>query len=186
MVWRILGEVWLRWHWLCGFIILVLSESKCTITHWRENVSETRWISTATMQLRLYAMYDKSRTILVLLTTVFLTSIGSTLGLILEVVSKEKSEFYGSSRDSSALFFDYHWNLRPAFEVSSHPIPGLQICFSPSFPVYVSYFWVPTLVFEALLFILCLLKGIAYIRAYNSLTRMGAVLFRDSILYFFV
>ena len=96
VIWLLQGQVWSRWHWLCGFIIIALSESTYTIIHQWGNVNEARWISTATMQLRLYAMYNKSRTIVVLLTTFFLASIGCTLGLILELVSREKGELCGS------------------------------------------------------------------------------------------
>ena len=94
VIWLLQGQVWSRWHWLCGFIIIALSESTYTIIHQWGNVNEARWISTATMQLRLYAMYEKSRTILFFLVTFFVGNLGSTFVMLCALSIKGIGEQY--------------------------------------------------------------------------------------------
>ena len=142
------------------------------------------------MQLRLYAMYERSRVLLILLVTSFLVCIGSTIGIISEMMSQEIGELRYCLRGSKKFHSDYATGP-VGIKVSSHPIPlipEVQFCFLTSLPAYYTYFWVPTLAFEALIFILCLPKGIDYVREYGSsaLPRMNAILIRDSILYFIV
>ena len=59
------------------------------------------------MQLRLYAMYERSRVLLILLVTSFLVCIGSTIGIISEMMSQEIGELRYCLQGSKAFHSDY-------------------------------------------------------------------------------
>ena len=58
------------------------------------------------MQLRLYAMYERSRVLLILLVTSFLVCIGSTIGIISEMMSQEIGELRYCLRGSKKFHSD--------------------------------------------------------------------------------
>jgi len=153
MFWPKLSEElcisWIRAHWVGGTIIAVLTE--------------------LTMQLRIYAMYGKSRKILALLSVTFLSVFITAFTIIVNIMKHETA------------------TTNPTFGL----LP-IQFCVPVGLPSYYTMFWIPLLAFELLLLVLALYKGYECSKTYKldlldgGSGRLAMLLVRDSILYFTV
>jgi len=139
---------WIRWQWCTGLFVSLLAE--------------------VILQLRIYAMYGRSKKIMILLvTSFFLSCVGSIIILTEELLGDQ---------------------------VVSTPLPGLPFlqCLTEALPSFWWTFWLPTLAFELLLFGLALYKGFESIRAQSSMGGWSLgkntldILVQDSIFYFLV
>ncbi|KDQ51009.1 hypothetical protein JAAARDRAFT_211320 [Jaapia argillacea MUCL 33604] len=116
-----------------------------------------------TMQMRLYAMYEKSRRVFAFLLACFVSetiAMSTILGL--------------SNKQLIAI---------------SQPIPGVRICTVAFVPHYFFAFWIPICTFESILVTFALWKGLSHwIKSTNkwSSKALMNVLLRDNILYFLV
>ncbi|KAI5119016.1 hypothetical protein M0805_001875 [Coniferiporia weirii] len=145
MTFIITGSAWTKFHWFAGVTIVMLAE--------------------LTLQLRLYAMYGKTRLILFILIFTFFATFGTILSFIGRLVAAE-----------DALFFS--------------PIPGneLFICVPTKVPEYFRTLWVPLFVHEIILMALAVNKGIHSVRAHGKegyVSRFTMFLVKDSVLYYF-
>ncbi|KAH7914575.1 hypothetical protein BJ138DRAFT_1143751 [Hygrophoropsis aurantiaca] len=116
--------------------------------------------------IRLWAMYGRSRWILVSMTTF------GTLQFI-----------------ASAIIMGKSLNYAP---VTTQPVPGFVVC-STTLPSYFAAYWIPILAFESTLLILMLVKGWQNFRQQNvtvmsgmTVESLGNLLVRDSIINFIV
>ncbi|KAH7920859.1 hypothetical protein BV22DRAFT_770540 [Leucogyrophana mollusca] len=116
--------------------------------------------------IRLWAMYGRSRLILVSM------SVLGTLQII-----------------ASAFIMFKSLNYAPAL---AQPAPGFVVC-SMTLPPYFAAYWLPILAFETTLLVLMLIKGWHNFRQQNVTVvsgmtgqRLGNLLVRDSIIYFVV
>ncbi|KAH8111197.1 hypothetical protein DFH11DRAFT_648500 [Phellopilus nigrolimitatus] len=137
---------WIRFQWLAGTFIGNLAE--------------------LTLQLRIYALYNKNRKILILLVTSFSTTFIAMLTLSIKVMLHEHASFdnFGSGQD-------------------------MHMCVPIALSSYFRELWIPLLLHEALLFGLALYKGIETMVTHGekgSMNRITIFLVRDSMMYFFM
>ena len=134
------------------------------------------------MQLRVYAMYGRSRRILLLLGCCFAVSSGVCIVLITKVMLAEIGEIFN---DRCSLFL-----LSVKKLATSDPFSGLfpvHFCASLDLPSYYALYWVPLLSFEVIVFALVLNKGYWYYRQYKVdglKVNLTTLLVRDSVAYF--
>jgi len=117
------------------------------------------------LQLRLYALYNRSKKILALMLGTFIAALAASSTLL-------GLSFVGSN------------------SVPSHMIPGLPFCV-PGGDLHLFYtFWIPLLISESLLCGLAVYRGIYLHRLHGSTFRSGnrlvEFLIRDSVVYFLV
>ncbi|KAL5536449.1 hypothetical protein ACEPAF_271 [Sanghuangporus sanghuang] len=135
---------WVRMNWFAGATIVLLSE--------------------VTLQLRLYAMYGKTRKILFVLLTTSAITIVLLLTFIIRLI-KTQSTVYIQFASVNSLF----------------------ICRSLNVPSYYRTVWVPLFVHEVFLFLLAVLKGMQSVRSHGKegmMSRFVMILVKDSILYY--
>ncbi|KAH8116644.1 hypothetical protein DFH11DRAFT_1223714 [Phellopilus nigrolimitatus] len=140
------SNCWVKSQWIIGIIM-------CTITE-------------MTLQLRIYAMYNKSRKILLLFTTTLIITVVADVVIAAMVVKKEKPVILNFGSD-----------------------PSMRACWPADSPSFFWAYWTPALANESLLFGLALYKGIQNLRVFgteSSMSRLLTLLVRDSVLYFFV
>ncbi|KAL5532753.1 hypothetical protein ACEPAF_4527 [Sanghuangporus sanghuang] len=112
-----IGRVWIRFQWIAGSLIGLMAH--------------------LTLELRLYAMFNKSKKILILLVVGTTAVAGCMFGLLIEILQEEEVEFI---------------NLGEA--------PELHMCVKTNVPYLVRIFWIPILAGEALLVSLAVYKGL--------------------------
>lgn len=140
------------------------------------------------LQLRIYAMYGRSKKIGALLCLSFLlTNIASFSIAFREFIfGKGENCITATPRNLSPELYSL------TYSVTSAPFPGLPIHFCLSKGATASTFsfafWIPYLAFETLLFGLALYKGFASLRSHASKDWVGKqgmdILVKDSIFYF--
>ncbi|KAH8111211.1 hypothetical protein DFH11DRAFT_1513402, partial [Phellopilus nigrolimitatus] len=118
------------------------------------------------LQLRIYALYNKNRKILILLITSFSTTFIAMLTLSIKFMFHEHASFdnFGSGQD-------------------------VHMCVPIALSSYFRELWIPLLLHEALLFGLALYKGIETMVTHGekgSMNRITIFLVRDSMMYFFM
>ncbi|KAL5511251.1 hypothetical protein ACEPAH_4466 [Sanghuangporus vaninii] len=112
-----IGRVWIRFQWISGSLIGLMAH--------------------LTLELRLYAMFNKSKKILILLVVGTTAVVACMFGLFIEILEEEEVEFI---------------NLGEA--------PELHMCVKTNVPYLVRIFWIPILAGEALLVSLAVYKGL--------------------------
>ncbi|KAH8118995.1 hypothetical protein DFH11DRAFT_413474 [Phellopilus nigrolimitatus] len=138
------STAWIRVNWVAGIIVAAFAEM--------------------TLQLRLYAMYDRSWTIVVLLIISCASTVGAMIGISVKIMKVEGATFhhYGDSFNQNMC------------------TPGIV---TDAFKT----FWSPLLVNEALLFSLAVYKGVRSLRRGSRMgNRLIRFLVRDSVLFFFI
>ncbi|KAH8111189.1 hypothetical protein DFH11DRAFT_647569 [Phellopilus nigrolimitatus] len=144
---------WIRVNWIAGIIATAFAE--------------------LTLQLRLYAMYDRTREILVLLIWSFTTTVGAMLGISIKLMEAQGEYF--ARVDFPAVSLYYGDGFAP------------NTCIRKTLPKLFKMFWVPLLVNEALLFGLAVYKGFPSLwRGPRTGNRLIRFLVRDSVLFFFM
>ncbi|KAL5529612.1 hypothetical protein ACEPAG_5597 [Sanghuangporus baumii] len=113
----ITSRVWIRFQWIAGSLIGLMAH--------------------LTLELRLYAMFNKSKRILILLVVGTTAVAGCMFGLLIEILQEEEVEFI---------------NLGEA--------PELHMCVKTNVPYLVRIFWIPILAGEAILVSLAIYKGL--------------------------
>jgi len=129
------------------------------------------WLTQCIMQLRIYAMYGRSRRVLVLLLAAFLSEVLAIVVIIWRTIGP-----------TSKLV------------VSDEPYPGKHLCSFSGINKNFTYLFIPVLCFEVLLFILAIRFSLGNMRnTKNGHSASGlrvdsfmSILVRDSILYFFI
>jgi len=121
-------------------------------------------LAEAILQVRIYALYSMSKSVLLLMVAAFLTSCATSAWIMGTALS----------------------------EITAHSvqIPGGEFCDLPIIPDRIYTFWIPKLTFESVLCTLALIRGFQSFKAHGSLFDRSCHLFhilvRDSVLYFFV
>jgi hypothetical protein len=137
------------------------------------------------MQLRIYAMYSRSRRILILLIVCFAVEIGS-MSAILALSFRYMTGIplilpFPAKNLNHVIFF----NLSLGFQET---VLGMRVCLPRTAPFYSYAIWIPLIVFECLLFILALRVGLRHVKQMRTVERrsvdMLGILVRDSIFYF--
>ncbi|KDQ52891.1 hypothetical protein JAAARDRAFT_39840 [Jaapia argillacea MUCL 33604] len=121
------------------------------------------WIVQIIVQLRVYAMYRRSRYIGSLIVTGFVIEIAAMVTLV--------------TFESVGL------------EATASPVPGIQLCTVTKIPTFTYGFWLAIMMFECLLFVLALYQAIGRFLKRRDRWRQQSlidVLLRDNILYFFL
>jgi len=136
---------WVRWEWCIGLTTSLLAE--------------------IVLQLRIYAMYGRSKKIALLLITGFSLSVVATLIILIKLFLSD--------------------------QVMNALIPGVRPLFCTlNVPPFWWSFWIPTITFELLLFGLALYKGYESLCSQASIGWSGKttldILIQDSIFYFLV
>ncbi|EJD02293.1 uncharacterized protein FOMMEDRAFT_147311 [Fomitiporia mediterranea MF3/22] len=141
---------WTRFQWTAGSIIGFLSH--------------------LTLELRLFAMFSKCKTVVTTLVASTVATAGSMCGIYIKIMVVEKAVFV---------------NLGKA---SEH-----NMCFHVNVPILFKYFWIPCLIAELILVVLALYKavqtnGIMLHRWWSEKGHYGFLRFlvRDSILFFWM
>ncbi|KAL5489913.1 hypothetical protein ACEPAI_4745 [Sanghuangporus weigelae] len=111
------GRVWIRFQWIAGSLIGLMAH--------------------LTLELRLYAMFNKSKRILILLVVGTMAVVGCMFGLLIEILQEEEVEF-----------------------INFGQAPELHMCVKTNVPYLVRFFWIPILAGEAILVSLAVYKGI--------------------------
>lgn len=136
-----------------------------------------------TLQLRLYAMYGKTKKILfVLLTTSTITII-----LLLTFIIRLTKTQSGTSRNCVSAPRTL-LNAVSAEYLEFSTVNSLFICRSVNVPDYYRTVWVPLFVHEVFLFLLAVLKGMQSFRSHGReglMSRFVMALVKDSVLYYF-
>ena len=86
------GSMWDRWQWITGVILIALSEGNvCGYEDFHGILtSSSALINTVTLQLRLYALFEQSKKLLIVLSIAFVVSMGSTIGIMAVLTSRER------------------------------------------------------------------------------------------------
>ncbi|TDL17918.1 hypothetical protein BD410DRAFT_793793 [Rickenella mellea] len=136
---------WFRWQGWTGIAMFALAE--------------------VILMLRIYALYQRSQKILILLIVSFssmLIAATTIMGNVLQHISA----------------------------ASSHILPGIPICLPIGAPSHFYAFWIPILIMETLLCVLACYRGyksyMVQASTQNRGRRILEILVRDSILYFLV
>jgi len=112
------------------------------------------------LQLRLYALYGKSKKLLLFMGICFLTAIATS---------------------STLLAFSFVPVIVP-----SHVIPGMPFC-TPVGDLHLFWtIWIPLLAMEGLLCGLAVYRGVSLYRLHGTTFRLVEFLVRDSVLYFVI
>ncbi|PAV19248.1 hypothetical protein PNOK_0418100 [Pyrrhoderma noxium] len=138
------GGYWARFHWVSGAILSTLTE--------------------ASLQIRMYAIYNRSKWILSILVISLAMTI-SAMAIIARIILQEQKAFFLSLGDS----IDMH------------------ICDVSNLPSLFRFWWTPALVNETLLVLLAVIRGIQNFKEYGSRNAMRSFvmsLVKDSLLYF--
>ncbi|KAI5118635.1 hypothetical protein M0805_000011 [Coniferiporia weirii] len=138
------GISWIRFNWMSGVIIGILAE--------------------LTLQLRVYAMYNRSKKMLLFLIVLFTGTFSAMYAISVKIMLKEKG-----------FYFDF--------------LDDFYICTPYSLPNFYAEVWVPMLVHEAILFGLAIYKGLQSFRSRNSenpSSRLTLFLVKDSAMYFVI
>lgn len=85
------GRVWSRFEWLIGISLVVLTERK--LSPFRQAQRSINCVLQVTLQLRLYAMYDKSRWMFIVLAVSFAATFGTVFALVFRIVVVEGGMF---------------------------------------------------------------------------------------------
>ncbi|OCB86731.1 hypothetical protein A7U60_g6190 [Sanghuangporus baumii] len=177
-----IGRVWIRFQWIAGSLIgLMAHHVRCqrviatlAIDHWltRDYSIGRVWIrfqwiagsliglmAHLTLELRLYAMFNKSKKILVLL-VVGTTAVASCMfGLLIEILQEEEGEKHVTP-ELSAYIDAHHLCLGTVEFINLGEAPELHMCVKTNVPYLVRIFWIPILAGEALLVSLAVYKGL--------------------------
>ncbi|KDQ60217.1 hypothetical protein JAAARDRAFT_32592 [Jaapia argillacea MUCL 33604] len=122
------------------------------------------WLVQILMQFRIYALYDRSRLISILLLSCFFIQ-----AVVIAVF----------------LVFDFR-----ELEVTATPAPAIKFCTIARAPSFLYGLWIPIMTFESILFALALYKSACRFRStvpdgWTGVSLLD-VMIRDSVLYFFV
>lgn len=161
----------------CTVIWLSQSKSKCLhdldccFTH----------SSLVILQGRVWALHNCSRRVLVCLLILFvseITAMSAILGVsIPQIQCLEHSSGSQLTVLMTSLFID-----------TDEPLPGFKVCTATSTPKAFFTFWIPSLAFETSLLFFAIWGGLtSYLngqRKFDS-EKLGHVIVRDNILYFF-
>jgi hypothetical protein len=140
--------------------------------------------SAVIMQLRVYAMYERRRKVLVLLCVCFL------LEIIVAITILCYNFGPGSPDTGICILVSTTGNHLISFTVEYH-IDGTLTCFNNGTNGFSGAAFAPFLCAELLLFILAMRKAIVHLKATKhisggrKLSSMMSALVRDSVLYFF-
>ncbi|KAH8111191.1 hypothetical protein DFH11DRAFT_1880083 [Phellopilus nigrolimitatus] len=138
------STAWIRTNWIAGTIVAAFAEM--------------------TLQLRLYAMYDRTWKILVLLIISCASTIGAMVAISVKIMKVEGATFQ---------------HLGDSF--------NQNMCTPAIVPNAFKTFWSPLLANEALLFSLAVYKGVRSLRRGSRMgNRLIRFLVRDSVLFFFI
>lgn len=135
---------WARFHWVSGAILSTLTE--------------------ASLQLRMYAIYNRSKWVLSLL-IVSLTLTISAMAILATYIIREQNAFFLSIGDGV----------------------DLRICDVSNLPDIFRFWWTPALVNETILVLLAVFRGIQNFKEYGSRRATHSFvmsLVKDSLLYF--
>ena len=137
------------------------------------------------LQLRLYALYSRSKWILAILSVSFAFTVAASGTIMGTTLNKIESTLL---RQLAHLHTNYNLSVnRVAY---SNLVPGMPLCLPIGVSSHFYAFWIPILCFETLLCSLAILRGyLSYKR--KELDRLSGrhileILIRDSILYFMV
>ncbi|TFK47652.1 hypothetical protein OE88DRAFT_1665918 [Heliocybe sulcata] len=116
------------------------------------------------LQLRLYALYQLNRGVLVFMCCAFIVSVSAGVTIMALVLLR--------------------------LSANSQIIPGIVFCIPVNAPSFFYAFWIPTLAFESLLCGLALYKAFKDFRSRSTVFQSGRhiikVLIRDSVVYYLV
>ncbi|KAF8843232.1 hypothetical protein BDN67DRAFT_964600 [Paxillus ammoniavirescens] len=128
--------------------------------------SVTVWLVQFILQMRLYALYNKSKKLVVFTGAIYLAEIIAMSGILLKA------------------------NLD--VETSNHPLPGINICTALMTPSVFYSFWIPPLIFESILCFLSIWIGVKRSRQYlqpalvkGNRMRLVNVVIMGNVMYFF-
>ncbi|KAG1754759.1 uncharacterized protein EDB91DRAFT_1242004 [Suillus paluster] len=129
------------------------------------------WLTQCIMQLRIYAMYRRSRRILVLLVLAFFGEVFAVVVIIWKTIGPTSK-----------------------FVVTNEAYPGKHLCSFSGINTNFTYLFIPVFCFEILLFSLAIRVSLNNIRDKRRLPGASilcvdsfmSILLRDSILYFFI
>lgn len=134
-----------------------------------------------TLQLRVYAMYNRSRRMLLFLVILFVATFSAMYAISIKIMLKEKGTCFRTSTSAETDIIILFTGL--FVDVGD----DLYICTPRSLPDIYAEIWVPMLVHEAILFGLAIYKGLQSLRSRNSenpSSRLTLFLVKDSALYF--
>ncbi|KIJ17896.1 hypothetical protein PAXINDRAFT_98073 [Paxillus involutus ATCC 200175] len=128
--------------------------------------SVTVWLVQFILQMRLYALYNKSKKLVVFTGAMYLAEIIAMSGILLKVDLE--------------------------VETSNQPLPGITICTALMTPNVLYSFWIPPLVFESILCFLSIWVGVKRSRQYlkpalvkGNRMRLVNVVIMGNVMYFF-
>ena len=133
-------------------------------------------------------MYGRSKRILVLLLSAFLSEIFAIVVIIWRAIGPT-SHLVGEHFN---VFFSH--TINPSSSVNDEPYPGRHLCSFSGVNTNFTYLFIPVFCFEALLFVLAI--NISFRNLRNTKSGHGtssfrvdsfmSILLRDSVLYFFM
>lgn len=129
------------------------------------------WLTQCIMQLRIYAMYGRTRWILVVLVLAFFSEVLAIVVIIWRTI--------GPTSDLA---------------ITDEPFPGKHVCYFSGINANFVYVFIPVLCFEMLLFFLAIRVSLNNMRDRKTtpgtsslrVNSFMSILVRDSILYFFI
>ncbi|KAF8840843.1 hypothetical protein BDN67DRAFT_968027 [Paxillus ammoniavirescens] len=129
-------------------------------------VCVTGWLVQFILQMRLYALYNKSKKLVVFTGAIYLAEIIAMSGILLKI--------------------------ELAVEITNQPLPGIYICTAQKTPSAMYSFWIPPLVLESVLFSLSIWIGVKRSREYlkpaiikGNGMRLVNVIIMGNVVYFF-
>lgn len=124
-------------------------------------------MSAVVLALRIYAIYDKSRTVLVIMSLSFFITAIPAIGIIAHVLRVVTGMDCCRTRNNKC---DFNYTLLAVNTEPFSPILSIHTCIGANMPKFFSFYWLPILLNEALLFVLCAIRGVqTYRQRQNSI-----------------
>ncbi|KIM57306.1 hypothetical protein SCLCIDRAFT_1139539 [Scleroderma citrinum Foug A] len=129
------------------------------------------WMVQMILQLRLYALYGRSKKLLVLMVTLFAAEVGPMLWILV-----------GTSLGSSGTFAEHIY-------ITGYYYSDVELCYGYTVSAY-GYIWVPSFTFDAILAILAAWAGIQHSRQQSyahsrfNKSQLVDILIHGNVVYF--
>ncbi|PPQ78295.1 hypothetical protein CVT25_011754 [Psilocybe cyanescens] len=182
-------SAFIRWQGWSVVIATVLVQGIVIIENFAYGFNQLQGEYLAILQVRIYALYLGSKIILTVTLIGFLTTTTLSSWIMGRAISSSSGE---RSKNQIVIYvFDQEHSL-----VTLIPLEHADIfCVPFELHVKVYFFWVPVIIYEILLLVLALVRGLRMVNVRSlchrtSFVKNGqqlvSILLRDSLLYFFL